>query len=130
MTVSYPSEIRFKVPDSITVAGLGVYGIVLNQRNLVIDYTAGKNFRGYIKFIVTGDWDADQKTLTTKAEKKGFDGENIDLLIKGIGQIYSGEGIDVIASIRERLKREVEAQKRSQVTAADAEGNNKKPHVN
>ena len=99
----------------------------LTQRNLVIKYKANEDMKGDIKILITGTWDADVQQLKNKAFKKGFATENIDLLVKGFGHLYSGEAADIFAEIKHGVTRETEAAKIIQATNAE---DDKKPKIN
>jgi hypothetical protein len=118
----------FRIAEYLTRPGLGVTRIAFDQRNLVVDFTASRDLRGHFKVVLTGNWETDKAALTRSAQKKGFDTGNIDLLVKGISEIYAGDGADIVATIKEKVSRGLEAQKKI-TQASNAENNNKRPHV-
>ena len=124
---SYPSTKDFKIPEYLKRDDLAVKAISLSQRNLIIRYNVSADMKGEIKILITGKWEADVQQLKNKAVKKGFAAENIDLLVKGFGHIYSGEAADTIAQIKDWARREAEAEKVAQ--AAGAQDGKKKPKV-
>jgi hypothetical protein len=126
MTIPYPSGKSFEVPEYLQRSGIGITGITLEQRILIIHYNASKELKGQIKILVTGIWNADSQQIRNKLTNRGFVSENVDQVIKAVGNIYSGEGADFIASLREKVKRETEAEK---LELADDSEIKKKPHV-
>jgi hypothetical protein len=126
MTIPYPSGKSFDVPEYLQRSGIGITGITLEQSNLIIRYIASKELKGQIKVLVTGIWNADSQQIRNKLTNRGFVSENVDQVIKAVGNIYSGEGADLIASLREKVKRETEAEK---LELADDSGIKKKPHI-
>jgi hypothetical protein len=116
----------FQVPDYLQTPGIGVTDIFLDQRCLIFKYKASENMKGDIRVLLTGKWDTDLYQLKDRAARKGFSAENIELLVKGFGHIYSGEAADNIAQIRDWAIEETESKKVVKAANTDEE---KKPRV-
>jgi hypothetical protein len=128
----------FDVPDYLKNAeSFSVTSMSLTDRAFVIKYKAklkdvisgeikGETAKQF-KILITGNWNADSQQLKNKADKKGFFQRNIDLLIKGFSSIYSGQGADYIAQIKETLKRQSEEAAKVQLVNSD---NNTEPGKN
>lgn len=117
---------RFQVPEYLKVDGIGVTDILLEQRNVVFRYKASQHMKGDFKVLLTGKWDTDLYQLKSRAAKKGLSPENIELLAKGFGQIYSAEAAEIIAEIKHASTKEAESRKSFKTANAEEE---KKPRV-
>jgi hypothetical protein len=117
---------NFSVPDYLKVNGIGVIDILLEQRNLVFRYKASQHMKGDFKVLLTGKYDTDLYQLKSRAAKKGFSPENIELLSKAFAQIYSIEAAEIIAGIKHASAKEAESRKTFK--AANSEGD-KQPKV-
>jgi hypothetical protein len=117
------------VPDYLKVENIGMRSIVLEQRNLIWRYHVSDNMKGDIKVLITGDWKLDSFQLSDRAQRKGFDGDKIELIIKAFNHIYSVEAVDKIAEVRAWVKKAVEAEKNLSASTNEDNNGGKKPKV-
>ena len=111
MTTNNNPSRGFAIPEVLKRPDIGVKEITLTQRIMSIKYFVSDDMKGDIRLVITGAWDTDVNQLKNKVTRKGFSESNTELLIKGFGLVYSGEGPTLLRQSKHGVSRTEEAQK-------------------